>query len=319
MNNNDTQPLMVSIWCMTYNHESYIRQCLEGFVMQKTNFCFEAVVHDDASTDGTATIVREYAEKYPDIIKPIFETENQYSKNDGSLDRIFEESCKGKYIALCEGDDYWIDSMKLQKQVDYLEKNPNCTFCHTGFSFLYQKDSKIEDYIQGKYKKNTDVRELLLNNDGYRIQTVTVMYKLSDYYEVKKKDPILFSGHFRMGDTQLWVTLLTKGEMGYLNEVTSVYRVLENSASRQNDNRNKIAFDMSALEMRLYLRKEYVGDPFGSWIIHKIRYYKALLLYLQIDKSYTPAFTSIWTKLIIKISGNRIISSLANKIINNYI
>ena len=76
---------MVTIRCITYNHEPYIRQCLEGFVMQKTNFRFEAIVHDDASTDGTAAIIREYAEKYPDIIKPIYETENQYSKHDGSL------------------------------------------------------------------------------------------------------------------------------------------------------------------------------------------------------------------------------------------
>lgn len=84
----ENEPLMVTILCLVYNHESYIRQCLEGFVMQKTNFRFEAIVHDDASTDGTAAIIREYAEKYPDIIKPIFETENQYSKGDGSLGRI---------------------------------------------------------------------------------------------------------------------------------------------------------------------------------------------------------------------------------------
>ena len=83
----ENEPLMVTILCLVYNHESYIRQCLEGFVMQKTNFRFEAIVHDDASTDGTAAIIREYAEKYPDINKPIFETENQYSKGDGSLGR----------------------------------------------------------------------------------------------------------------------------------------------------------------------------------------------------------------------------------------
>lgn len=119
----DTLPLMVSIMCITYNHEPYIRQCLEGFVMQKTNFRFEAIVHDDASTDGTAAIIREYAEKYPDIIKPIYETENQYSKHDGSLRRIMDEACKGKYIALCEGDDYWTDPQKLQIQVDFMENH----------------------------------------------------------------------------------------------------------------------------------------------------------------------------------------------------
>lgn len=117
----EEQPLMVTIRCITYNHEPYIRQCLEGFIMQKTNFRFEAIVHDDASTDGTANIIREYAEKYPDIIKPIFETENQYSKLDGSIQRIMSEHIHGKYVAMCEGDDYWIDPLKLQKQVDFLE------------------------------------------------------------------------------------------------------------------------------------------------------------------------------------------------------
>ena len=109
----NTSPLMVTIRCCTYNHEPYIRQCLEGFVMQKTNFRFEAIVHDDASTDGTAAIIREYAKKYPDIIKPIFETENQYSKKDGSLRRIMDAHTHGKYVAICEGDDYWIYTLKL--------------------------------------------------------------------------------------------------------------------------------------------------------------------------------------------------------------
>src|SRR5574344_1986516 len=122
------KPLVV-IRCITYNHESYIRDCLNGFVMQKTTFPFVAVVHDDASTDKTADIIREYAEKYPDIIKPIYETENQYSKSDGSLERIMNAHTKGKYIALCEGDDYWIDPLKLQKQVDFLEANPEYSMC----------------------------------------------------------------------------------------------------------------------------------------------------------------------------------------------
>ena len=117
--------IIVSIQCLVYNHEPYLRKCLDGFVMQKTNFKFEAIVHDDCSTDGSAAIIREYAEKYPDIIKPIYETENQYSKHDGSLDRIMDSACKGKYIALCEGDDYWTDPLKLQKQYDVLENSHN--------------------------------------------------------------------------------------------------------------------------------------------------------------------------------------------------
>ena len=109
------EPLMVTVRCLTYNHAPYIHRSLDGFVMQKTDFRFEVIVHDDASTDGTADIIREYATKYPDIIKPILEKENQYSKHDGSLLRIMNEHTHGKYVAMCEGDDYWIDPLKLQK------------------------------------------------------------------------------------------------------------------------------------------------------------------------------------------------------------
>lgn len=97
--------------------------------MQKTSFPYIAIVHDDASTDGSADIIREYAEKYPDIIKPIFESENQYSKGVGVLRRIMMEASArsgSKYIAICEGDDFWNDPQKLQKQVDYMESHPDC-------------------------------------------------------------------------------------------------------------------------------------------------------------------------------------------------
>lgn len=150
MEQNNNQPLMVTIRCCAYNQEPYIRECLEGFVMQQTNFRFEAIVHDDASTDGTAAIIREYAEKYPDIIKPILETENQYSKGDGSLGRIMNEHTHGKYVAYCEGDDYWIDPLKLQKQVDFLEEHPEISFSVCRFNLLNQSDKSIK-LFENKY------------------------------------------------------------------------------------------------------------------------------------------------------------------------
>ena len=127
-----TRPL-VTIRCTAYNHEPYIRDALEGFVMQQTTFPFEAIVHDDASTDGTAAVIREYAEKYPHIIKPIFETENQYAKRDGSLARIMRDamSPEAQYVALCEGDDCWTAKDKLQLLVGFLELHPECVYaCH---------------------------------------------------------------------------------------------------------------------------------------------------------------------------------------------
>lgn len=143
--------ILVSIKCTVYNHEPYIRQCLEGLVMQKTDFRFEAIVHDDASTDGSAAIIREYAEKYPDIIKPIYETENQYSKRDGSLSRIMNAHMHGKYIAFCEGDDYWTDPLKLQKQVGWLEEHDDYVMSHSNCLCFHQSTGKFtHDKIEKK-------------------------------------------------------------------------------------------------------------------------------------------------------------------------
>ena len=115
---------LLSIDVITYNHAKFIRKCLDSILMQKTNFSFEVLIHDDASTDGTADIIREYEAKYPDIIKPIYQTENQWQKNIGISKNFQHPRIHGKYVALCEGDDYWTDENKLQKQVDFLEKHP---------------------------------------------------------------------------------------------------------------------------------------------------------------------------------------------------
>lgn len=170
----DNQQVLVSIKCLAYNHEPYIRECLEGFVMQKTNFRFEAIVHDDASTDGTADIIREYAEKYPDIIKPIFETENQYSKHDGSLGRIMNEACTGKYIAMCEGDDYWTDPLKLQKQVDFLEEHEDYSMCFQAAEI--KNETSVKKIITCE---SVAEREYFANDffPGWVVPTASVVYR----------------------------------------------------------------------------------------------------------------------------------------------
>ncbi len=122
---------LVSIICTSYNHEAYIRKCLEGFVTQKTSFAFEAIVHDDASTDNTQQIIKEYQTKYPEIIKPILQKENQHSKGVYIIGKFIMPLVQGKYIAMCEGDDFWITSDKLQRQVDYMEQHSECSLCFT--------------------------------------------------------------------------------------------------------------------------------------------------------------------------------------------
>lgn len=207
---------LVTIRCLTYNHEPYIRQCLEGFVMQKTNFKFEAIVHDDASTDGTAAIIREYAEKYPDIIKPIFETENQYSKKDGSLGRIMDAHTRGKYVAMCEGDDYWTDPLKLQKQVDFLESHPEYVMCSHRHNTFIQKSGNFKD---NECFGETDYDLKTLINGESHFQTLTILYRrsalnIADYNKHKMRIDIV-----------LIYELLKNGGKGHcFSERMGVYR-----------------------------------------------------------------------------------------------
>lgn len=142
---------IVSIRCLVYNHEPYLRQCLDGFVKQKTTFPYEAIVHDDASTDGSAAIIREYADKYPDIIKPIYETENQWGKGTTRKNMDAAIHPNTKYIAMCEGDDYWTDPHKLQLQVDFLESHQDYYMTCHAFKYYMQDEEKFvdHDFVEG--------------------------------------------------------------------------------------------------------------------------------------------------------------------------
>lgn len=250
---------LVTIRCITYNHEPYIRQCLEGFVMQKTNFRFEAIVHDDASTDGTAAIIREYAEKYPDIIKPIYEIENQYSKHDGSLDRIMDAHMRGKYIALCEGDDYWIDPLKLQKQVDFLEEHPDYGLIYTNYKiFNLKKNSFMQARWESKRLSGEVFDKLLCGNF---IATATVLMKAEAWLQSNKALQ-LYAQKWLMGDYPLWLETARNWKIKYLGDMTTVYRKLPESASHSLDFKKILDFNNSVLAVQTYFakltKKEYL-------------------------------------------------------------
>ena len=127
--NDMSTPSPVAVYCLTYNHEAYIREALEGFLRQKTDFPFRVVVHDDASTDGTPAILREYERRYPDFFQCVYQTENQFQKGVHIPQAILRPWLTAPYIAVCEGDDYWCDPLKLQMQVDYMRAHPDCTLC----------------------------------------------------------------------------------------------------------------------------------------------------------------------------------------------
>ena len=211
---------LVSIQCMVFNHEPYLRQCLDGFVMQQVTFPFEAIVHDDVSTDASAAIIREYAEKYPDIIKPFYESENQYRK--GTIETIMNAAIhpESKYIALCEGDDYWTDPLKLQKQVDFLESHPDYTMC-CNRTRLYSE--KLKKYIGENYcyDKSQDILvEDIINRTGLFISTCSIVYRP----EVRRDYPGYCRG-CAVGDYPLQIMCAMKGKTFYFNETMAVYRV----------------------------------------------------------------------------------------------
>lgn len=199
---------------MVYNHEHYIRQCLDGFVMQKTNFSFEAIVHDDASTDGTAAIIREYSEKYPYIIKPIFETENQFSKHDGSLRRIMNEACRGKYVAMCEGDDYWIDPYKLQKQVDFMEQHTDYVACFHNARVQYKDHVALFNDLEEKH--HTPAEDIIKRS--WFIATPTLLYR-----NIVRGMPKWSNGVIN-GDYLIELLLAKEGNFYYMDDVMAVYR-----------------------------------------------------------------------------------------------
>jgi len=135
---------LVSIRCTTFNHASFIEEAIIGFLSQQTNFSFEIWIHDDASTDGTREIIERYQKSYPRIINSILQTENQYSKGE-KPGKLLIEKCRGKYIAVCEGDDYWVDPKKLQIQVDFLENNPEYVISGHDAFIMDENGSKISD------------------------------------------------------------------------------------------------------------------------------------------------------------------------------
>lgn len=214
---------LVTIHCLVYNHEPYLRQCLDGFVMQITDFPFEAIVHDDASTDRSAEIIQEYAGKYPDIIKPIFEAENQYSKHDGSIRRIMNEHTRGKYVAMCEGDDYWIDPYKLQKQVDYLESHPECVYsCHR--YYVYNEYTKEKYLMLNKYFDNQPASSEFTFDVRYPFLQEWITKTLTCVYRRDALDAAVANNYKYYRDVHLVYYLLSKGKGVCHSFVGGVYR-----------------------------------------------------------------------------------------------
>ena len=256
---NNEKPL-VSICCITYNHAAYIRDCLEGFVMQQTDFPFEVLIHDDASTDGTADIIREYEAKYPDIIKPVCQTENQYSKGV-DVSSYNWNRVKGKYIALCEGDDFWCEPQKLQLQFDFMEAHPDYSACFCGHYVLNEFAHNITPMGFPAADFPTDIREAqrMILSGRHPFITCASFYRTaawldfhSAYEEETKGAP--------MGDLQLFFHLAGTGKIGYLRRRMTVYRRHGGSACAYASKTKQVFFHDAAFKYIMHLARTYGFD-----------------------------------------------------------
>lgn len=224
--------VLVSICCLTYNHRPYIKNCLDGFLFQKCNFKFEVLIHDDASTDGTSDIIREFQDKHPDIIKPIIQTENQYSKGV-AVNSVYNFSrAQGKYIALCEGDDYWTDPFKLQKQFDILETNNHLSLCVGNFTILENGVERKINKCDSELKCFEFGLEDTLNVWLTKTLTSFIRTKyLADY------NPYLFR---YARDIHLFHHLLLRGKGFFLCDNLGTYRVHNGGVHTSNIGTNNI-------------------------------------------------------------------------------
>lgn len=217
--NGDGSFFPVTVLCITYNHERFIGQAIDGFLKQETNFPFQILIHDDASTDATASIIRDYEKKFPNLIKVIYQTVNQYSQGVKPI-KLLMDGLRTDYIALCEGDDYWVDELKLQKQYDFMCKNMDCAISFHD-SMIVNQDNELvaKSKLNNSTIKVVDSEMLMLG--VFAIPTQTAFFRNVidlpfEYSRVVNEDTFIFS-------------LL--GQHGYAihqNEIkSSVYRLHE--------------------------------------------------------------------------------------------
>ncbi len=285
---------LVSICCLTYNHGRYIRQCLDGFIMQKTSFPFEVLIYDDASTDNNAEILKEYEAKYPNIIKPICETENRYSRGLEVANTYFYSRVQGKYLAMCEGDDYWTDPLKLQKQVDFLERNPDYTICGGGYQLLYDGKEQPED------NKEFDVamrhypfgKTITLDNflEPYLLLTLTACFRTDSFSDLSKFKHIK--------DDVYWAVILEKGKGFIFPEVFGVYRKHQHGMWSGESRRKQLE------SSSLYISELYQHYKKKSSSIRNTYFYVKLELLFFDLKEHKNKYKVYWDMAKLVLSGN---------------
>jgi glycosyltransferase involved in cell wall biosynthesis len=321
---------LVSIICTTYNHENYIAQTLEGFLMQEVSFPIEIIVHDDASTDNTVKIVKKYEKNYSNLFSNIYQTINQYSRNKGIVAKTVFSACRGKYIAICEGDDFWNDPHKLQKQISFLEENEDYGFIHSDCDFYFQEDKKLIKNYNKRTKAiipNGYVFDKLVVNNFIKTLTVCFRRKLienSDFWD------LIQNNNWPMGDYPMWLEFSYHTKFYYIPASLATRRVLTESASISRNHEGKLKFLLSACDISSYFYKKYGCDKTmnSAIILKKNRLLLQQAFFLNDKKSAKKIFSELKDMsnlkgigiklfLLYMISQNGMLSNIVRRLLRN--
>ena len=288
--NKEQYIVKVTVYCLAFKHAKYIRETLEGFISQKTNFRFEVIIHDDASNDGTAEIIYEYSQRYPEIIVPIVQSENQYSKKISIVKDYVLPFVRGEYVAICEGDDYWTDSYKLQKQVDVLELHKDSCLCLHRVREV-NEDAKPTGHTYPSFALKNEVidTETFINmQTNYNFQTSSYMLRSLEWKNYIQNPP-KFKKVSMVGDVPLLLYFGNLGPVCFIDATMSCYRRgVSTSFSMKLTNstdEKKISQHQSTINM-FELYDEYTDYRYHQFCIKKIAYEKVAIALIDGNIKY---------------------------------
>lgn len=258
------EEIVVSVLCTAYNHEIYIRKCLNSIVSQKTNFKFEVLVNDDASTDNTASIIREFEQKYPDLVKPVYQETNMKLQHVNIVRDCLISRARGKYLAICEGDDYWTDNAKLQTQVDLLESHPEIDMCT--HAAIKTRNGETIGYVMPSAKQKIFTPDETISGGGSLFATNSIMYRKS----MREHTPRFVQFMEFDYTLQVWGSL--RGGILYIPKVMAAYRIGAVGSWTMTMKKNPdlyFARRQKILEMEMLLLDE-VDEQYKETVEHEI-------------------------------------------------
>lgn len=285
--------MLVSIVCNVYNHAPFLRQCLDGFIMQKTDFPFEILINDDASTDDSANIIRDYETNYPELVFPVYQTENQYSQGIPIEASFQYPRAKGKYIALCEGDDYWTDPLKLQKQVDYMEAHPDCFMCFGNALEHWEGSDRPDKVFSNVTDRDYAPEELTY---GWFISTATVLFR-KEVVECDLYRKYIADRKIITGDLPLWLTCASLGKVHGFSDIFSVYRRLPSGFMLSMDSGRRMAMGDHRIEIYKVFGKEYKKSTVSMAMTH----YRLAYSYAKKEKDWKMVLKSLWKSFYTRV------------------